>query len=84
MNNQVMQQSYKVIEQNNQLIQINNEQAAQINHLLEHLDLDGESESSVYLDGWDMRRALILKRVANNKKCVAIHDAETGEILADQ
>jgi hypothetical protein len=31
-----------------------------------------------------MRRALILKRVANNKKCVAIHDAETGEILADQ
>ena len=31
-----------------------------------------------------MPRALILKRVANNKKCVAIHDAETGEILADQ
>ncbi|WP_314339320.1 hypothetical protein [Acinetobacter guillouiae] len=31
-----------------------------------------------------MSRALILKRVANNKKCVAIHDAETGEILADQ
>ena len=51
MNNQVMQQSYKVIEQNNQLIQINNEQAAQINHLLEHLDLDSESESSGYLDG---------------------------------
>jgi hypothetical protein len=51
MNNQVMQQSNKVIEQNNQLIQINNEQAAQINHLLEHLDLEGESESSSYLDG---------------------------------
>ena len=51
MNNQVMQQSNKVIEQNNQLIQINNEQAAQINHLLEHLDLDSESESSGYLDG---------------------------------
>lgn len=51
MNNQVMQQSNKVIEQNNQLIQINNEQAAQINHLLEHLDLEGESESSGYLDG---------------------------------
>jgi hypothetical protein len=51
MNNQVMQQSNKVIEQNNQLIQINNEQAAQINHLLEHLDLDGESKSSGYLDG---------------------------------
>lgn len=32
----------------------------------------------------DMRRALILKRVANNTKCIAIHDAETGEILADQ
>jgi hypothetical protein len=31
-----------------------------------------------------MPRALILKRVVNNKKCVAIHDAETGEILADQ
>ena len=51
MNNQVMQQSNKVIEQNNQLIQINNEQAAQINHLLEHLDLDSDSESSGYLDG---------------------------------
>jgi hypothetical protein len=51
MNNQVMQQSNKVIEQNSQLIQINNEQAAQINHLLEHLDLEGESESSGYLDG---------------------------------
>ena len=50
-NKQVMQQSNKVIEQNNQLIQINNEQAAQINHLLEHLDLEGESESSGYLDG---------------------------------
>lgn len=50
-NKQVMQQSNKVIEQNNQLIQINNEQAAQINHLLEHLDLDSESESSGYLDG---------------------------------
>lgn len=50
-NNLVMQQSNKVIEQNNQLIQINNEQAAQINHLLEHLDLEGESESSGYLDG---------------------------------
>ncbi len=32
----------------------------------------------------DMSRALILKRVANNKNCVAIHDAETGEILANQ
>lgn len=32
----------------------------------------------------DMRRALILKRVTNNTKCIAIHDAETGEILADQ
>lgn len=51
MNNQVMQQSNKIIEQNNQLIQINNEQAAQINHLLEHLDLEGESKSSGYLDG---------------------------------
>ncbi|KEC83286.1 hypothetical protein DT74_16770 [Acinetobacter sp. ETR1] len=51
MNNQVMQQSNKVIEQNKQLIQINNEQAAQINHLLEHLDLEGESKSSGYLDG---------------------------------
>ncbi|MFP6820744.1 hypothetical protein [Acinetobacter sp.] len=50
-NNQVMQQSNKVIEQNNQLIQINNEQAAQINHLLEHLDLEGESKGSGYLDG---------------------------------
>ena len=50
-NNLVMQQSNKVIEQNNQLIQINNEQAAQINHLLEHLDLEGERESSGYLDG---------------------------------
>ena len=50
-NNLVMQQRNKVIEQNNQLIQINNEQAAQINHLLEHLDLDSESESSGYLDG---------------------------------
>lgn len=31
-----------------------------------------------------MRRALVLKRVASNKNRVAIHDAETGEILADQ
>ena len=43
-NNQVMQQSNKVIEQNSQLIQINNEQTAQINLLLEHLDLDDEQE----------------------------------------
>ncbi|WP_333667734.1 hypothetical protein [Acinetobacter guillouiae] len=47
----LIQQNNKLIEQNNQLIQINNEQAAQINHLLEHLDLEGESESSGYLDG---------------------------------
>ena len=50
-NKQVMQQSNMVIEQNSQLIQINNEQAAQINHLLEHLDLEGERESSGYLGG---------------------------------
>lgn len=47
----LIQQNNKLIEQNNLLIQINNEQAAQINHLLEHLDLEGESESSGYLDG---------------------------------
>nr|WP_270387036.1 hypothetical protein [Acinetobacter guillouiae] len=47
----LIEQNNKLIEQNNQLIQINNEQAAQINHLLEHLDLDSESESSGYLDG---------------------------------
>ena len=47
----LVEQNNLLIEQNNQLIQINNEQAAQINHLLEHLDLDGESGSSGYLDG---------------------------------
>jgi hypothetical protein len=47
----LIEQNKSLIEQNNQLIQINNEQAAQINHLLEHLDLDSESESSGYLDG---------------------------------
>ncbi|WP_151956099.1 hypothetical protein [Acinetobacter guillouiae] len=47
----LIEQNNLLIEQNNQLIQINNEQTAQINHLLEHLDLDGESESSGYLDG---------------------------------
>lgn len=47
-----MQQSNKVIEQNSQLIQINNEQTAQINHLLEHLDLEDEQElGSRSLDG---------------------------------
>lgn len=41
----------KLIEQNNQLIQINNEQNAQINELLIQLteDDDGESKSA-YLD----------------------------------
>lgn len=36
----------KLIEQNNQLIQINNEQTAQINYLLEQIDFDDERESS--------------------------------------
>ena len=40
----VLELLIKLTEQNNQLIQINNEQTAQINHLLDHLDLeDGES-----------------------------------------
>ncbi|WP_333669388.1 hypothetical protein, partial [Acinetobacter guillouiae] len=47
----LVEQNNKLIEQNNQLIQINNEQTAQINHLLEHLDLESEGESSGYLDG---------------------------------
>ncbi|WP_111860693.1 hypothetical protein [Acinetobacter sp. CFCC 10889] len=37
----VLELMIKLTEQNNQLIQINNEQNAQINHLLEHLE-DGE------------------------------------------
>lgn len=37
----VLELLIKLTEQNNQLIQINNEQNAQINHLLEHLE-DGE------------------------------------------
>lgn len=43
----------KLIEQNNQLIQINNEQNAQINELLIQLDGDDEDEKpkSQYLDG---------------------------------
>lgn len=43
----------KLIEQNNQLIQINNEQNAQINELLIQLteDDDDEHKSSAYLDG---------------------------------
>ena len=46
------EQNNQVISQNNQLIQINNEQNAQINELLEHLDLDGGDESKPrYLDG---------------------------------
>lgn len=31
-----------------------------------------------------MSRPLILKRVANRKDVLAIHDAETGEVLAGQ
>lgn len=37
-------------EQSNQLIQINNEQNAQINELLEHFDLGEEETKSGYLD----------------------------------
>ncbi|WP_180644771.1 hypothetical protein [Acinetobacter bereziniae] len=48
----LIEQNNKLIEQNNQLIQINNEQTAQINHLLEHLDLEDEQElGSRSLDG---------------------------------
>lgn len=42
----------KLIEQNNQLIQINNEQNAQINELLIQLTEDDDGEpKSAYLDG---------------------------------
>ena len=42
----------KLIEQNNQLIQINNEQNAQINELLIQMDGDeDEQPKSQYLDG---------------------------------
>ncbi|WP_111860889.1 hypothetical protein [Acinetobacter sp. CFCC 10889] len=41
----VLELLIKLTEQNNQLIQINNEQNAQINHLLEHLDEDQEVDS---------------------------------------
>lgn len=49
----LIEQNNLLISQNNQLIQINNEQNAQINELLEHLDLDGDDEpkQSGYLDG---------------------------------
>ena len=40
----LLEQNNKLIEQNNQLIQINNEQTAQINHLLEQIDLEDEQE----------------------------------------
>ncbi|MBU3845545.1 MAG: hypothetical protein H9855_00930 [Candidatus Acinetobacter avistercoris] len=50
--NTLSSQNNQVISQNSQLIQITNEQNAQINELLEHLDLDGGDESkSGYLDG---------------------------------
>ncbi|MBJ8421896.1 hypothetical protein I6M74_08280 [Acinetobacter bereziniae] len=47
----LIEQNNNLIEQNNQLIQINNEQTAQINHLLEHLDLEDEQLGSRSLDG---------------------------------
>lgn len=41
----------KLTEQNNQLIQINYEQGAQINELLMRLENEDEPKSSGYLDG---------------------------------
>lgn len=41
----------KLIEQNNQLIQINNEQNAQINELLIRLEDDDKPKRLGYLDG---------------------------------
>ena len=41
----------KLIEQNNQLIQINNEQNAQINELLIQIESVDEKPKSQYLDG---------------------------------
>ncbi|NHC02342.1 hypothetical protein G9F31_00895 [Acinetobacter sp. 187] len=47
----LIEQNNQLISQNNQLIQINSEQNAQINELLEHLDLDGDVPKSGFLDG---------------------------------
>ena len=50
-NNLLLKNLNTQAEQSNQLIQINNEQNAQISELLEHLDLDGEETKLGYLDG---------------------------------
>lgn len=47
----LIEQNNRLISQNNQLIQINSEQNAQVNELLEHLDLGEEETKSGYLDG---------------------------------
>jgi len=50
--NQVMELATTVITQNNQLIQLNTEQSAQINYLLDELDLD-DKKSDRDLDDKD-------------------------------
>lgn len=46
----LIEQNNQVISQNNQLIQVNNEQNAQINELLDHLDLGEEDNKPRNLD----------------------------------